>query len=206
MGWPTCKGCLFAYYTSSNFDILNAVALLDHKVPIRLKPDWIQSPVCVIVRWLINRVYHKIQGGHEVLKSVELNICSCPPWKGRLPISEWGVYLKRGLNISVNSKTSNLLPGIPEVFDWSFALCSLSKQPFFPATCSCKFHEEELLRRSNKKILNDDGKSVLELGQKHWLLDRADRIDTNYLILSIDIDRSIGFLIIEFHRLDAQVL
>ena len=33
--------CLF-YYTSSIFDILIALALLDLKVPISLKPDWIQ--------------------------------------------------------------------------------------------------------------------------------------------------------------------
>ena len=42
--------CLF-YYTSSIFDILIAVALLDRKVPISLKQDWIQ--LCVTVRWLI---------------------------------------------------------------------------------------------------------------------------------------------------------
>ena len=51
------------YYTSSNFDILIAVALLDLKVPISLKPDWIR--LCVTVRWLINTVYHKIQGEQE---------------------------------------------------------------------------------------------------------------------------------------------
>ena len=39
------------------------LALLDLKVPISLKPDWIQ--LCVTVRWLINTVYHKIQGGQE---------------------------------------------------------------------------------------------------------------------------------------------
>ena len=39
---------LVAYYTSSIFDILIAVALLDHKVPITLKPDWIY--LCVTVR------------------------------------------------------------------------------------------------------------------------------------------------------------
>ena len=57
------QSCWFAYYTSSNFDILIAVALLDLKVPISLKPDWIQ--LCVTVRWLINTVYYKIQGGQE---------------------------------------------------------------------------------------------------------------------------------------------
>ena len=57
------QSCWFAYYTSSNFDILIAVALLDLKVPISLKPDWIQ--LCVTIGWLINTVYHKIQGGQE---------------------------------------------------------------------------------------------------------------------------------------------
>ena len=56
------------YYTSSNFDVLIAVALLNLKVPISLKPDWIQLLVCVKVRWLINTVYHKIQGGQEASK------------------------------------------------------------------------------------------------------------------------------------------
>ena len=51
------------YYTSSNFDVLIAVALLDLKVPISLKPDWIQ--LCVTIGWSINTVYHKIQGGQE---------------------------------------------------------------------------------------------------------------------------------------------
>ena len=45
------------------YNILIAVALLDLKVPISLKPDWIQ--LCVTVRWLINTVYHKIHGGQE---------------------------------------------------------------------------------------------------------------------------------------------
>ena len=63
------QSCWFAYYTSSNYDILIAVALLDLKVPIR-KASYIR---------------------------------------------EWGVYFKRGVNISVNSKTSNLPPGIPQV-------------------------------------------------------------------------------------------
>ena len=36
------QSCWFAYYTSSNFDILIAIALLDLKVPISLKPDCIQ--------------------------------------------------------------------------------------------------------------------------------------------------------------------
>ena len=36
------QSCWFASYTSSNYDILIAVALLDLKVPISLKPDWIQ--------------------------------------------------------------------------------------------------------------------------------------------------------------------
>ena len=55
--------CLF-YYTSSIFDILIALALLDLKVPISLKPDWIQ--LCVTVRLLINTVYYKrIQEGRE---------------------------------------------------------------------------------------------------------------------------------------------
>ena len=57
------QSCWFAYYTSSNYDILIAVALLDLKVPISLKPDWIQ--LRVTVRWLINTVYYKIQGGQE---------------------------------------------------------------------------------------------------------------------------------------------
>ena len=57
------QSCWFAYYTSSNYDILIPIALLDLKVPISLKPDWIQ--LCVTVRWLINTVYHKIQGGQE---------------------------------------------------------------------------------------------------------------------------------------------
>ena len=41
------QSCWFAYYTSSNFDILIAVALLDLKVPISLKPDWIQLSVTI---------------------------------------------------------------------------------------------------------------------------------------------------------------
>ena len=58
------QSCWFAYYTSSNFDILIAIALLDLKVPISLKPDCIQ--LCVTIEWLkINTVYHKIQGGQE---------------------------------------------------------------------------------------------------------------------------------------------
>ena len=57
------QSCWFAYYTSSNYDILIAVALLDLKVPISLKPDWIQ--LSVTIGWLINTVYHKIQGGQE---------------------------------------------------------------------------------------------------------------------------------------------
>ena len=57
------QSCWFAYYTSSNYDILIAIALLDLKVPISLKPDWIQ--LCVTIAWLINTVYHKIQGGQE---------------------------------------------------------------------------------------------------------------------------------------------
>ena len=36
------QSCWFASYTSSNYDILIAIALLDLKVPISLKPDWIQ--------------------------------------------------------------------------------------------------------------------------------------------------------------------
>ena len=39
------------------------LALLDLKVPISLKPDWIQ--LCVTIGWLINTVYHKRQGGQE---------------------------------------------------------------------------------------------------------------------------------------------
>ena len=31
------RNCWFAYYTSSDFDILNAVALLDLKVPIKAR-------------------------------------------------------------------------------------------------------------------------------------------------------------------------
>ena len=54
------------YYTSSNFDILIAVALLDLKVPISLKPDWIQ--LCVTIGWLINTVYHRNTGGTPSLK------------------------------------------------------------------------------------------------------------------------------------------
>ena len=46
-GLTRVQSCWFAYYTSSNFDILIAVALLDLKVPISLKPDWIQ--LCIIV-------------------------------------------------------------------------------------------------------------------------------------------------------------
>ena len=57
------QSCWFAYYTSSNYDLLIVVALLDLKVPISLKPDWIQ--LCVTIGWLINTVYHKIQGGQE---------------------------------------------------------------------------------------------------------------------------------------------
>ena len=57
------QSCWFASYTSSNYDILIAVALLDLKVPISLKPDWIQ--LSVTIGWLINTVYHKIQGGQE---------------------------------------------------------------------------------------------------------------------------------------------
>ena len=37
----------FAFYTSSIFDILIAVASLDLKVPITLKPYWIQLSVTV---------------------------------------------------------------------------------------------------------------------------------------------------------------
>ena len=54
------------YYTSSNFDILIAAALLDLKVPISLKPDWIQ--LCVTIGWLINTVYHRNTGGTPSLK------------------------------------------------------------------------------------------------------------------------------------------
>ena len=57
------QSCWLAYYTSSNFDILIAVALLDLKVTFSLKPDWIQ--LCVTIGWLINTVYHKIQGRQE---------------------------------------------------------------------------------------------------------------------------------------------
>ena len=75
-----------------------------------------------------------------------------------------GGLFKIGVNISVNSKTSNLPPGIPQVhvFDWSFALCSLWKQPFFlaPYRCMETFRGEELLRLSDKKFHNDDVKSV----------------------------------------------
>ena len=41
------QSCWFAYYTSNNHDILIAVALLYLKVPISLKPDWIQ--LCVTI-------------------------------------------------------------------------------------------------------------------------------------------------------------
>ena len=41
------QSCWLAYYTSSNFDILIAVALLDLKVTFSLKPDWIQ--LCVTI-------------------------------------------------------------------------------------------------------------------------------------------------------------
>ena len=75
-----------------------------------------------------------------------------------------GGLFKRGVNISVMSKTSNLPPGIPQVhvFDWSFALCSLWKQPFFLAPCHRMetFRGEELLPLSDKKFHNDDVKSV----------------------------------------------
>ena len=56
------------YHTSSNFDILIAVALLDLKVPISLKPDWIQLHVCVTIGWLINTVHHRNTGGTPSLK------------------------------------------------------------------------------------------------------------------------------------------
>ena len=41
------QSCWFACYTSSNYDILIPVALLDLKVPISLKPDWIQ--LCITI-------------------------------------------------------------------------------------------------------------------------------------------------------------
>ena len=86
------------------------------------------------------------------------------------------MYLRvGGVNLSVNSKTSNLPPVIPQTFDWSFALCSLWKQSFFLATCRCMetFREEKLLWLSDNKFHNDDQCKIgLESGQKHWLLDR----------------------------------
>ena len=121
--------------------------------------------LCVTIGWLINTVYHKIQGGQEKLKRVRslIHVTSLPEKEGFLYQRVGGLF-KRGVNISVNSKTSNLPPGIPQVhvFDWSFALCSLWKQPFFLAPCRCMetFHGEELLRLSDKKIHNDDVKSV----------------------------------------------
>ena len=44
--------------------------------------------------------------------------------------------------------SAHLPPSIPLAFDWSFALCSLWKQPYFLAPCCCMamFREEELLR------------------------------------------------------------
>ena len=92
-----------------------------------------------------------------------IHVTSLPEKEGFLYQRVGGLF-KRGVNISVNSKTSNLPPGIPQVhvFDWSFALCGLWKQPFFLAPCRCMetFLGEELLQPSDKKFHNDDVKSV----------------------------------------------
>ena len=69
---------LFAYYTCSNFDILIAVALLDLKAPISLKPDWIQ--LCVTtVKWSITKYR-----GDRKLKRVQslIHITSLPEKDG----------------------------------------------------------------------------------------------------------------------------
>ena len=92
-----------------------------------------------------------------------IHVTSLPEKEGFLYQRVGGLF-KRGVNISVNSKTSNLPPSIPQVhvFNWSFALCSLWKQPFLLAPCCCieMFCGEELLRLSDKKFHNDDVKSV----------------------------------------------
>ena len=66
---------------------------------------------------------------------------SLPEKEGFLYKRKRGLY-KRGVNISVNSKTSNLPLGIPQGFDWSFALydcvaCENNHNAFFLATCLC---------------------------------------------------------------------
>ena len=55
-----------------------------------------------------------------------IHVTSLPEKEGFLDQRVGGLF-KRRVNISVNSKTSNLPPGIPQVhvFDGSFALCSL---------------------------------------------------------------------------------
>ena len=60
------QSCWFASYTSSNYDILIAVALLDLKVPISLKPDWIQ--LSVTIGWLIKHSLSQNTGGTGSLK------------------------------------------------------------------------------------------------------------------------------------------
>ena len=76
-----------------------------------------------------------------------------------------GGLFKRGVNNYISQfqnlqSSSRHTPG--KVFDWSFALCSLWKLPFFLAPWNCMetFRGEELLRLSDKKLHNDDVKSV----------------------------------------------
>ena len=172
------QSCWFAYYTSGNFNILIAIAFLDLKVPISLQPDCIQ--LCVTIRCLkLTQSITKYRGDRKrkrVRSLIHVHVTSLPEKEGILYQRVGGGGLQyMYLSQSVNSKTSNLPPVIPEVFDWSFALCSLWKQSFFLATCRCMetFREEELLWLSDNKFHNDDQCKIgLESGQKHWLLDR----------------------------------
>ena len=147
------QSCWFAYYPSSSFDMLIAIALLDLKVPISLKPDWIQ--LCATVGWLINTVYHKrIQRGGKLKRARGL-ITSFPEKEGSLYQTVRSLF-ERGVNILVNFKTAQLLQGKPQAFDWRFALYSLWKQPFLLTPCRCKkTFREELLRLSDKKFHNE---------------------------------------------------
>ena len=160
--WLTLSANTLSTYQSNISGHVNWVSVLSVYIsrPISLKPDWIQ--LCVTVGWLINTVYHKrIQGGGKLKK--EHRAWSLLSLKRKAPyIRQCGAYLRKRLIIPVNSKTAHLPQGTPQASDWSFALYSLWKQPFFLTPCSCKetFHEEELLWLNDKKFHNDNVKSV----------------------------------------------
>ena len=92
------QSCWFAHYTSSIFDILIAVALLDLKVPINLIKDYRGEGPSLKKRGLITSLPEK-----------EALLCHTV---GDLLI----------LREPVNSKTAHLPPGIPQAFHWSFSL------------------------------------------------------------------------------------